>query len=344
MNHSITAAPPGRESGDDLQGRAAPFDDGDEPVVGGDRRDRARSPLRRRRALGVAPRGRRRRVDALAVAEVDGLLGGDGDDGQRPARGIRGAHDRRGDVVPLERAGLVDPERADARAAQRREVPAGAELGAEVARERAHVGARRALDAHVDVEEAVARPHREQLERRHGDRAGRQLDLLAVAHPLVGALAVDLHGAHRARHLVDHADLPQHARPDRLLGRAREALGGCRGERLALGVVGRGVPAEPDRGEVLLVEPDEVVQQPRGVVHAEDEEARRHRVERARVPDLAGAGEAAHARDDVVAGDSLRLVDEEDAAVHAVQANSRAGSRPPPTAADRRSPASTLGG
>ena len=58
---------------------------------------------------------------------------------------------------------------------------------------------------------------------------------------------------------------------------------------------------------------------------AEDEQAGRHRVERAGVADLAGSGEAAHPRDHVVAGDSLRLVDEEDAAVHAVQANSRAG-------------------
>ena len=60
------------------------------------------------------------------------------------------------DVVALERGRLVDAERADARAAQRGEVAAGAEVGAEVAGERADVRARRALDAHVDVDEAVA--------------------------------------------------------------------------------------------------------------------------------------------------------------------------------------------
>ena len=66
------------------------------------------------------------------------------------------------------------------------------------------------------------------------------------------------------------------------------------------------------------------MQESGGAVHAQDEEAGGHRVEGAGVADLAGAGEAAHARDDIVARDSLRLVDEEDAAVHAVQANSRA--------------------
>ncbi len=44
------------------------------------------------------------------------------------------------------------------------------------------------------------------------------------------------------------------------------------------------------------------------------EEARRHRVERARVPDLAGAGEAARAGDEVVARPLPALVDEEQAA------------------------------
>ena len=109
---------------------------------------------------------------------------------------------------------------------------------------------------------------------------------------------------------------------------AATTVGGCRGERLALGVVGRRAPAEPDGREVLLVEPDEVVQQARRAVRAEEQEARGHRVERAGVADLAGADEAAHPRDDVVAGESLRLVDEEDAAVHAVKATVARDGRP----------------
>ena len=40
----------------------------------------------------------------------------------------------------------------------------------------------------------------------HGDRPGLELDLLAVAHPLVGALAVDLDRRDRGRHLLQVAD------------------------------------------------------------------------------------------------------------------------------------------
>ncbi len=66
-------------------------------------------------------------------------------------------------------------------------------------------------------------------------------------------------------------------------------------DRLALGVVRRGRLAEPDRGEVLLVEADQVGQQTCRGVEAQDEQPGRHRVEGARVPHLAGAGELAHA-------------------------------------------------
>ena len=69
---------------------------------------------------------------------------------------------------------------------------------------------------------------------------------------------------------------------------------------LALGVVGDGGLAEPDRGDVLLVGQRQVAEQPGGAVDAEHQHARRHRVERAAVTDLAGARESAHPADDVV--------------------------------------------
>ena len=74
----------------------------------------------------------------------------------------------------------------------------------------------------------------------------------------------------------------------------------CRGihrlGELALGVVGGRALPEPDRRRVLLVEPDQVGQQPGRAVDAEDQQPGRHRVERAGVPDLAGAERATGAR------------------------------------------------
>ena len=107
---------------------------------------------------------------------------------------------------PSSVAGLGDRERPDAGAAQRGEVTADAERGAEVAGERADVGARRALDAHVEVDGIRRRARGASTSNADTVTArGFELDLLAVAHELVGALAVDLDGADRARHLVDVA-------------------------------------------------------------------------------------------------------------------------------------------
>ena len=70
--------------------------------------------------------------------------------------------------------------------------------------------------------------------------------------------------------------------------------------------------AEPDRGLVGLVEADDEGEQPRRALDAEDQQARRHRVERAGMADLARAERAPGAGDHVVAGHAARLVDEQD--------------------------------
>ena len=97
-------------------------------------------------------------------------------------------------------------EAADRRAAQRGQVAADAERGAQVAGHRPDVGAGRAR----------RRPRRGRRRRRAGAIAstssrdtvtgrGAQRDLLAGADPLVRPLPVDLDRADRARHLVDLA-------------------------------------------------------------------------------------------------------------------------------------------
>ena len=117
-------------------------------------------------------------------------------------------------------------ETADPGAPQRGEVAAAAEGGTEVARERPDVGARRHGDLDVDVEHRdavdVAGAGLADGEPRHRDRARGELDALAAAHPVVGALALDLDRADRARHLLDvtgerpaaaHHGIPRRRRP-----------------------------------------------------------------------------------------------------------------------------------
>ena len=130
----------------------------------------------------------------------------------------------------------------------------------------------------------------------------------------VGSAAVHLDGAHGARALPDAARERRRGGRDRLIGDGGESRGIRARAEFALGVVGRGTRAEPDGGEVLLVEADEVGQQPRRGADAEHEQARGHRVEGSGVADLAGAEPLAGARDDVVARHAARLVDEQDAA------------------------------
>ena len=92
-----------------------------------------------------------------------------------------------------------------------------------------------------------------------------ELDLLAVAHPLVGALAVDLDRRDRGRHLLEVADELGGGRADDGLVEAGGRDG--RGD-LALGVVGGGGDAEPDRGVVRLLGQHQVAEQPGGPVDA----------------------------------------------------------------------------
>ena len=96
------------------------------------------------------------------------------------------------------------------------------------------------------------------------------------------------------------------------------------GDDLAVRVVGVGRLAEPDRAGVLLLGEREVAEQPGGLLHPDHQHPGRHRVQRARVTDPAGAGQAADPGHDVVRGPAGWLV-------HDDQAVLASGGRPPQT-------------
>ena len=86
-------------------------------------------------------------------------------------------------------AGLVEPESADAGAPQRGEMPADAEGGADVAGQRPDVGTARTVHLDVDVDQVGGPSDVAHLEPVDTHGTGGQLDGLALAGELVGALA-----------------------------------------------------------------------------------------------------------------------------------------------------------
>ncbi len=102
----------------------------------------------------------------------------------------------------VDELGLGLGERADRGAPQGSQVRSASEGVAEVGSERAHVGARRALDLDA-VDERIGR--RLDVESVDGHRPRRTLDLDALPGELVQAAPVDLEGRHHRRHLHDRA-------------------------------------------------------------------------------------------------------------------------------------------
>src|SRR3954470_1732880 len=255
--------------------------------------------------VGALDAGRR---DALAVA--DGLRRRGVEVAPREGRGHGGVEveAQLGRLLELvEGPRLGQGEGTDRGAPQRLEVTPDAEVRAEVAGQRADVGAGRALDDGVDLDVVVFVPDAEDVEAVDGDRPRRDDDVLAGADAGVGALAVDLDGAHRARHLLDVAGQLLDAGGDVVVG---DGFRVRRRENLALGVVGRGAAAEAEGGQVGLAVQREVAEQLGGALDAEHQHAGRHRVERAGVPDLAGAHDPAGTGDDVVRRHAGGLVDD----------------------------------
>ena len=229
----------------------------------------------------------------------------------------------------LQGAGIFGAIAADPGAAQPDQVAAGAQGRAEVAGQGPDVGAARAAHGGVEVEQVpVAADIRDrELVDRH--RPGRQLGRGARPGQPVGALAVDLDRADRGRHLLDLAGEPGHRRHERFRGNVRR--GGGAGD-LALGVVRAGRLAEPDRGVVFLLGQRQVAEQPGGLLHADHQDAGRHRVQRPGVAHLPGPGQPPDPGHDIMRRHPARLVDDNEAGLvtrgrHSSSSSSSAGLR-----------------
>ena len=157
------------------------------------------------------PRPRRRpaRVDRdpLALREVGDLLAASSSDAgeqllprRRPGRAGRRASIASAGTASATANGPTAVRRSAVRC------PPTPRRGAEVAGERADVGARRAVDDDVEVDEpAPSRRSASTSKREIVTARGGERDLLAGAGALVRALAVDLDGAEGRGHLRDLA-------------------------------------------------------------------------------------------------------------------------------------------
>ncbi len=151
-----------------------------------------------------------RNLQADAVGEQLGSAVVDVPAGERGRRGLGDRHDCQLFLELVEGLRRVQPVRADAGAAQRGQMAADAKPRAEVAGEGADVGAGGADDRDDQVEDrcAVLGDGLADVvhgERGHRDRAGGDVEVLALPRALVGAHPVDLDGADLGRHLHDVA-------------------------------------------------------------------------------------------------------------------------------------------
>ncbi len=231
------------------------------------------------------------------------------DVGERLVVRLGEQHVRTGFREAIERDRVVDVEVADGGAAELFQMGGDAEGLAEIVRERAHV--RAGGGAHTKLCSRSLRRKDLELVHRHTFRL--ELDLLAFARELVRADTVNFFRRKRRRHLLD---LAAELRDVRLEIDAIDALLDRFSGRLARGIVRIGGPAELDRALVRLLHPHQKCLQARGLADAQDEQARRERIERAGVSDFLDLRAAAKPLDDVVRRNSSDLVDEH----HAVDA------------------------
>ena len=189
--------------------------------------------------------------DPLAVGERPRLLGGDRPgrgtpwSRPRPAAGRRRRRPRRAPRRPPPPVRPVDGERPRGGAPQRGEVPAHAEGRPGVAGDGPDVGAGGARDGHVDVDQVgPGRLIRCTSRRWTVTDRGASSTASPRAHPVVGPAAVDLHRAHRRRHLLQRAGLG---------GQRRRTASSS---RCAVDAV---VSTSPSRSSVTVVWPSRIV-------------------------------------------------------------------------------------
>src|ERR1700738_1324378 len=106
-------------------------------------------------------------------------------------------------------------KRPDGGPPQRRYVAMAAERPAKIAGERAHIGSLAALGREARVVRIGSVDQHQAVD---VDDARLELEFLAVAGDVIGALAVDLDGGKARRHLLDRADKTRQQRRYRLPG------------------------------------------------------------------------------------------------------------------------------
>ena len=266
---------------------------------------RRRGTVRTRRAAGHPSRRAptdptRRGGQHPALPDESGHTVVDGHDGHAPD-GL----DRAEQHALVGRRGLLDRERPDCGPAQVAQVGATAEEVAEVGGERAHVGPARADDLDRQNGRIGGRRHVEAIDR-HGPR--RPFDLDALAGQLVQAAPLDPDGRDHRRDLIDvTGEVLGHDTPGVVDAHPGHVVGRHDG---TVGIERVGLDTEHDLAGVPLATVADVAHQPGHGADADDEDTRRARVERAGVADAPLAEASPEHADDVVAGDTGRLVDD----------------------------------
>ena len=252
------------------------------------------------------------------MAQVNCLLKVEINRGKNSARHFRGAQQdrRRRNVINIE--GIRYVEATDAGPAQRREMSPYTEFETEVSGEGPNVRSRGAHHANLNVDDGIFAPLRcgcygTHLELRDRDSASFELHFLAGPHQGIRSSPIDLDGTHRAGNLFDltrqsNDGIANSALRDPLHLRCRR-----RSQTLAFGVIRRRGDPEANRCHIFLVEPHDEREQSSGGSQTQHQQACRHRIESSRMPDFAHIGLLAGARDDIVTGQPLRLVNEQDA-------------------------------
>ena len=155
--------------------------------------------------------------------------------------------------------------------------------------------------------------HGEELEPFDGDRSLCQLNVFTGPNPIVGALSVNLDGTDRAGLLQNVAGQPVDPVSDGVVGDTKELFYPDRHGDFTLAVISCRLGTKSDGGGVDLVEPNDVGQEACARADAQHQQARRHGVKGASMPNFSRVQQSPGLCDDIVAGETVTLVDEQDA-------------------------------
>lgn len=184
---------------------------------------------------------------------------------------------------------------------------AAAKLLAHFVRERADVGAGRALDD--EARDIVCDFCKAVFEEFDFDRL--ELDRLIFAREFIGRPAVNLFGGEHWGHLLKNADALAgeffKKRPAKNGGRRVWTL------RLSLGIVSVGSKSETEAGGVAFAAAGIKLDEASGLTKQKNQHASSERIESAEMSDLAETGKVADGIDNVMGSFALGLVDDQSA-------------------------------